>query len=465
MIKVLLKGLGFIVVAAVVVAVGWRQFLFDEAALRKQISEQAAQHGVQLEIGQPLSIALFPQLAVEIQEAQLQGVTAEPIEVALLRFTVELFPLLQQRLALTELVATVDGAQWRGDAMLQQQGVGRVVRFKLQGDYLDLDRYLPRSAQGEVVDPIAGSAVGVVQLPLEPLRALDLQGEVILDQLKVANATLTDIKTVLRAQEGVVTVGPITAQLYGGVYRGTMQADVRTDTPRITLDESLQGSQLQPLLSDVAAIDSVHGVALLDGTLTAEGVAPRQLLKTMGGDAKLVISEGKIVGFNLHRLIRQARAAIEGKALSATELDREPNETTIRDLKASLHIREGQLVSDDLHAESGGMVLSGSGSVDLATQKIDYRLVAQVNQQLSPTQQAIFGKLAGHSFPVEIGGTVERPRLKVDLEAVLKRSLQKRLKQKFGEKLEQFMGQPQGEGSSSEAQLKKSLGNILQKLF
>lgn len=462
MIKTVLKGVGLLVVAIVIVVVGWKQFFFDEAALRQQINQQAADQGLQLEIGQPLSIALFPQLNVEVREAQLQGATPEPVEIALLRFSVELFPLLQQRLELTELTATVDGAQWRGDAILQPQGVGGTVRFNLQGDQLNLDRYLPRSAQGEAIDPVAGAAVGVVQLPLEPLRALDLEGQLSLGKLTIANATVTDIHTVLQAKEGIVTLGPSTASLYGGAYRGTMRADVRTDLPHITLEESLQGSQLQPLLSDVVDISSIHGTALLDGTLTAEGVVPEQLMKSMNGDAKLEVSGGKIVGFNLNRLIRQARAAIEGKALPA---DREPNETAVSDLKATLHIRDGQVVSDDLRAESGGMVLSGSGSVDLASRRIDYRLVAQVDEQLSADQQAIFGKLAGHSFPVEIGGMVDQPRVKVDLDEVLKRSLQKKLKQKFGEKLEQFMGQPQGSASSTEEQLKKNLGNILQKLF
>ena len=462
MVKAILKGVGILVLTITVVVVGWKQFLFDEAALRQQIIQQAADHGYPLEIHQPLAISLFPQLVVEIREAQLQGTTPHPIEMDLLQFSVALFPLLKQELELTELVAMVDGTQWWGEASVQRKG--EFVRFTLQGDRLNLDRYLPEGSTA--VDPVAGSAAGVVQLPLKPLRALDLEGQVSVGRLHISALEVSDVVATIQAREGVVTIDPMRAVLYGGEYSGTMAADVSQSVPQIHVEELLQQVDLAQLLTALADIHQLQGRLTLQGTLEASGVEPKQLLGSLDGRARLQLDDGVLAGFNLNRVIRQTQALIEGRSMP---IGQEPNETRFKDLSASVVVEQGRLQSDDLKVEMWGMVLQGEGEMDLLTQQLDYRLRAQVDQNLSVAQQRLYGKLAGQSFPVEIKGALASPVVKVDLDQLLKQNLHRRLQQKLGDKLQQFIspaeGGESGSNPSPEEQLKKGVGELLQKLF
>jgi AsmA protein len=470
----ILKGFVLVVVGLVAALAGWKIFLFDEAALRQQITAAAQQQGIALEIRQPVALSLLPQITVEMDGVVLQGVTPQAVEINGVQLEVALLPLLQQELRLEPFRAVVDGAQWRGSATLQRMEKGQRVRFELHGDQLQLERYLPPAQQGVVADPLAGSAVGVVQLPLEPLRALDLEGRITLARLHYAAAEVTNIETVVEARDGLITVGPLTAALYGGGYHGLMQADLRGEEPTFSLDESLSGSDLGALLRLAFGVDAVRGTVSLDGKLQASGLAPEALLRTLDGDARLQVGNGAIEGVNLQRVIRQAQALIEGKPVPQ---ESGPNETRFSDLSASVVVQQGRLQSDDLNIHAGAVTLTGGGWVDLASQQLEYRLIAAVAEELTTEQQAIYGRLAGKSFPVEVAGQLEKPRIRVDLDEVLKQELGRKLQQKLGEKLQRFVQpqeqsqkQPQdgaegGSNGSTEEQLKRNFGNMLQKLF
>lgn len=473
MVLSLLKWLGIVVVGAVLAVVSWKNFLFDEAQLRQQISEQVKLNsGLALEIRQPLELELFPSLSLQGREMVLQTEKPQPIVIERLDLEIALSPLLNQQLVVRRLEADVDGAHWSGSAMLQPQGASGIVRFNLQGDQLDLDRYLPASSKGEAVDPVAGSAVGVVQLPLQPLRDLDLDGEVTLGQLRVAGAEVTELKLKLHAKEGVVTVGPLFGALYGGEYRGTNVVDVRKESPLIELDESLQGVDLGPLLQALGGVDALRGTLLAKGNIQAVGTTQKQIVESLDGHAKVQVNDGALIGFNLRRTIRQARALIEGKPLPA---DHEPNETRFDELEASVRVEQGRVTSDDLKIETDVMTLTGSGWVEISSQQVSYQLVAKIADQLSADQQSELGKLAGQSFPIHITGSLSKPRVKADLDEILKQGLQQKLKEKIGGKLQQFLGQPKVEegqptdgqkrAPSQEEQLKQNFGNMLQKLF
>ncbi len=461
MVGMILKGVGAVVAILVLVVLGWKAFLFDEAALREEIRRQAAAQGYNLQIQQPLQVSLLPQPELMLDGVVLEGATLQPVEVNALELKLAWAPLLSKKLEVTHFEAVVDGARWVGSVALQPRGSAGVVRFMLEGEQLDLDRYLPKSAGQEVADPVAGSAAGIVQLPLQPLRELDLEGEIKIGVLRVAGAEVTKVATRFHAKDGVISVGPMDAALYQGGYQGTMQADVRTDTPQVVVEETLQGVALAPLLQAVAELDVLRGRLELSGKFSSSGTDPKILLEQLNGDASIAVTEGVLVGINLTESIAQARALIQGKPVPPS---REPKETPFRDLQASIRIEQGRINSRDMKMESGGMVLSGSGWLELATQKIDYRMVAKVNESLTAEQQRLLGDLAGRSFPVEIRGTLTHPEPNVDLEEILKRGLEQKLKEKVGNKLQQLMGQPsrqEGGGNDSRQQLDK----FLKKLF
>ena len=472
MVQALFKWLVIALFSVVVLVAGWKTFLFDEAALRQQISEEVKlSSGHALEINQPLELSLLPILSLATDEIRLKRKGQPEVVVEGLYAEIAMMPLLSQQLVLSQLQAKVDGALWQGSARAEPQGESARVRFDLQGEQLDLDRYLPKSEQGAAADPVAGSAAGIVQLPLEPLRALDLQGQIRLGKLLMAGAEITDITLKMRAKEGVIDVGPMDAQLYGGDYKSSMQADLQGALPKVSLDESLQEVDLGSLVRAGSEVESIRGQLFATAQLSATGVETGALIESLNGNVKVVVKEGAIIGFNLNRVIRQGKALIEGKAPAE---DNEPNETRFDDLKASLRVEQGRLTTKDLMIETSVMVLNGAGWIELSSQMVDYRLTAQVHEEMEKLRGSGLEKFAGQSFPIEIKGLLSEPKIKADIKEIVKASLRKKLQDKIGAKMKQLLGKHQQEESGNGAQsatespkeqLKKNFGNMLQKLF
>jgi len=348
---------------------------------------------------------------------------------------------------------TLDQTTLQGNASLQQ-GEKMVVRFDLQGDQLNLDRYLPKEVSGGVVDPVAGSAAGVVQLPVQFLRQLDLLGDIRLDQFKVSGAQATAVAFQLKAQNGRVDVGPLTASLYDGSYRGTVTVDVSgSEQPGLAMEEVLSNVDLGQLVAEMASVDAVRGHFSADGKMTAVGLSKDEIMKSLSGAAIINVTEGAFKGVNIPRLIRQARALIGGKPLPS---DSEPNETPFSDLKASVRAKDGKLVSDSLAIDTPVMRLTGKGWYALLTEEIEYRLTATVAKDLPKELMVGLEGLEGKPFPIIIHGSIRDPKVKVDLEG----ELQERIKQKIGDFLDG--GGEQNEGVEN---LKKGFGGMLKKLF
>ncbi len=469
----LLKWIGGVVVLVVLsVFIGF-QLLFDEAEIRQQLKSEAQKQGLTLEIDQPLRVSLFPSLQVGVEGVVLHANPEKGTpRVGLERLQLQLgwMPLLDKRLELEKIEATIDGANWNGSGSAQLVGNMQVARLKLHGDHLNVDRYLPAEAKGQAVDPVAGSAAGVTQLPVEPLRALDIQSEITLGKLEMAGATITDVAMEATVLQGKITVGPLNAKLYNGTYFSQMEADLSVEPAVLKLDEKLDGVALGALLQDMRGIDAFRGSLSAKGVLQAKGLDKQSLMRTLDGSAELQVNEGVLVGVNIQRLIRQGVALIEGKA---PPQDNEPNETRFSDLKTSVTIHEGRMQSKELVMNMPFLTLTGAGWLELDTMQIDYRLNARVDEQIPEGVEAL-KKLAGKEFPVSIQGVLDDPKVKLELEEILKAGLQEKIRNKIGDKLNQFLkpqnessepGEEGGQQRSPEEQIKKQFGNILKGLF
>ncbi|MGH8584836.1 MAG: AsmA family protein, partial [Gammaproteobacteria bacterium] len=140
----------------------------------------------------------------------------------------------------------------------------QALRFKLMVDAVDFDRYLPPPPAGAPRSPAKaatpGAAAGAAaKLPVDMLRALDVHGGLGVGKLKASNLELQNVVLNIDARDGNLRMSPLGAALYGGRYQGNVGLDVRGQEPRVSLDESLSGVQIEPLLTDL------HGEARLKG--------------------------------------------------------------------------------------------------------------------------------------------------------------------------------------------------------
>ena len=335
---------------------------------------------------------------------------------------------------------------------------GPSARFELQIDQLDLDRYLPPErasppdpaataeasppSSGPVAGGPAAASVAVAGVPVELLRGLDLEGQVRVDGLKVANLRAIDVGLTLKGRGGVLTLDPAEATLYQGSYRGRSRLDVRGDEPRIALEEQLSRVQTEPLLKDLLGQGRLRGVADVTTRLELSGRDRAAMRQSLTGDGRFSVREGAIEGVDLARLIRQARAVFEGRPPPA---EAGPAETAFTEIRGTVQIADGVARSEDLQGSSPLLRVEGTGTADLVREELDAQLTAHVvGAPQDPAGGDLTG-LQGLAVPVAVNGPFEKLSYKVQLDEVLKDQATEDLRQKAEEAIDKKLGGETGE--------------------
>jgi len=360
-----------------------------------------------------------------------------------------------QHFAATALTAHLDETTFNGDFKVKSFDAPAIT-FTLALDQIDVDRYLPpeSSSDGDssVEDKQAktpgtkgkkgtGKASAKSgELPLESLRQLDLNGKMTIGQLKAFNLRSRDVEIHIKADDGVLKISPLKAQLYDGVAAVDLKLDVRKDTPRVSVKESLTGVQAGPLLKDLTGDDPILGTATVKADLKGVGSNADEILKTLQGTAKFSFKEGAINGVNIAALIREAQATLGGKPAPKQE---QPNRTDFALLRGSATVKKGLVKNDDLLMKSPLLRIDGAGEVSLPKETIDYTLTTKFVGSLEGQGGKGKKKLKGVSIPVHVAGTFSNPTYTPDLAAVAsdaaKAEVDKRLK-KEQKKLEKKLG-------------------------
>ena len=293
----------------------------------------------------------------------------------------------------------------------------QALRYKLAIDAIDADRYMsPAVEEAAPATPGEAGAAAATEIPLDTLRALNLEGMTTIGQLKVSNLKLSDISHTLSAKQGLIKMHPITAKLYGGQYSGNVLLDARGEQLTVSVDESLQTINAGPLLKDFMDTDILSGVGTLQAKLTATGQTPDDITKTLNGNVGFSFANGAVNGFNLAQLIRKAKAKLKGQALSPED---ELRSTDFSELTGTLNIKNGLIDNPDLSAKSPFFRIEGNGQANLVSQELDYLVKAVIVGTPEGQEGKELTDLKGLNLPVHLKGSFLEPDWSLDWSKVL----------------------------------------------
>lgn len=305
----------------------------------------------------------------------------------------------------------------------------RALRFDLSADGIDLDRYLPPGQRPAAVSPGAGAAGA----GSSALNALTAAGRLRIGQLTAAGLRLSELDLTLDADGGLLRLEPLSANLYGGRYTGKAQLDARRSPARLSLDESLQGVQLAPLLRDLTGKEErISGRADVRARLQADADSADSLKRSLAGQADIRIADGAVKGVNVAQLMREASARLRGQPAPGAG---GPNETDFTALTATLRIAAGVVRNDDLDLRSPLLRIGGNGSASLLSETIDYRLRASLVATLTGQGGEDLGNLRGVTVPIRITGPFAEPAFALDIEALVTDGLRDRAREKVEERI------------------------------
>lgn len=276
------------------------------------------------------------------------------------------------------------------------------IALKLNGDSLNVDRYLPPKSEassgdskgndksnddtGQADSAKTASSENSGQaaeesdlLPLETLRGLALDINFGLKELVASNLTINDIKSTVTADKGLIKVKEVSGKLYYGDFDLSATLDARSDNPTWKIKERANGIETLPLLTDLADVKMLSGAVNLTADITTQGNRISKLRENAKGQVDFNLAKGKFRNINLTQMACQGIALANQDSLSKNDWN---DETPFDDMSGTLKIDGNTLTNTNLTAALAGMDLSGDGDINMATNKLDYeaglRIVGEV---------------------------------------------------------------------------------------
>jgi len=332
----------------------------------------------------------------------------------------------QQRLTLDSMALSLN--EFQVDGQVQVSNFAKpALRFDLATENIDVDALLDTPAAGDTAAAPAateststaagGSSEDVqIELPMQVLRDLDIDGSFKIGQMKVQNLRMNDVDTKLTAKNGKVSLKPVTLNTYDGTVEAAVVIDVNADKPKYGVSKTIQGVQVGDLLKDYSGKAAISGLLNAKANLTTRGEWLSKLKQNSNGTMQLEFLDGAINGFNLRQSIDTAKAKFSGKDAPSDETLK----TDFSSLTISGVIRNGVFSSDDLDLQAPLLRVGGEGSANLNSEMVDYLVNAKLVGTIEGQQGKSGDQLAGLEIPVRIKSPFDNPEIDVQLEEMLK---------------------------------------------
>lgn len=321
----------------------------------------------------------------------------------------------------------------------------KALRFDLNVDRINADRYLAPETQEQ---PKSGGEEPPTEIPVDMLRTLNARGQLMIAEAIFAGMKFTKLRLGVNAREGQVRFNPAEASMYGGTYRGDVGIDATGNVARVSLDEHVSGVDFAPLFKDLFETNRVSGKGSANMKLSGTGRTTDDIVKTLDGNVDFNVKDGALEGADLWYEIRRARALLRQQPIPERT---GPARTTFTALTGTGVMNDGVLKNDDLNIAMQFLKVTGQGTVDIPRNALDYRMVATVLRiPAEGADTAGMQDMVNAQIPVLVTGPLTDPKVRPDVEGLLKSQAKERL-DKERQKLEE--------------EAKKKLGDKLKDIF
>ena len=305
------------------------------------------------------------------------------------------------------------------------------IRFQLDLDTFDLDRYLPLAAATETGGEVpagggtaAAKADGAVAGKEAPapapvdytfLRRLVLDGRIGIQHLKAHGMTFDHVAIPIAARGGKISISPLTLDLYQGKLNANTHLDVGKKSPVGNLSLTTRSVQVGPLLMDATQKSFLEGALDADVAVNFTGDTPDAIKSGLNGKGTLLFTDGAIVGVDFAGMVRNVTAK-----LGMTEETETRPRTDFAELKVPFTLTRGVLEAQGIALASPLIRLGAGGKADLVQETLDFKVAPKFVATLKG--QGDTGEHTGLTVPVRVTGTFDTPKFRPDMEEILNTS-------------------------------------------
>lgn len=237
----------------------------------------------------------------------------------------------------------------------------------------------------------------------------------------------SDLAATLALVPGRVTISPMSVRTFGGRFAGRIDVDTGGGTPDLKLSGRLDGADVAALMKASESPGGITGTLAAHVSLEASGADPGAVVRTARGSIDAAITDGHIPGLDMVRTIVLAF----GKPSGAPP---EGSGSAFSRLGGRFSLARGVLSSDDIAMASRDFDMAGRGTLQLATGAVSARANVVLSEDLTRQAGTDLRRYAQEDgrvvVPAEIGGTLQRPAVSLDLASATKRALENELRRR-----------------------------------
>lgn len=265
------------------------------------------------------------------------------------------------------------------------------LRYELAAEQFNIDHYLPAVAEDVVSDKSAAAAAGEekpaaanvvasdddkIELPIEMMRKLDLQGNLRIASLRIKTHDVKRFVMSVKAQKGQIVISPLLMQVLEGTVASKVRMNVQNKIPAYTFNMDVKqlrlGPVVNPMLKEAMEDEpiSIKGAANLLVDIRANGETVRQLKKSSLGQIVLDMKDTEVNDFDPEHYMRKAVAGyVQSKGLNLSKAiisEYKAKQKTVFDvIHGTVNLAKGKATTNDFIMRSPQVLVTADGHVDI----------------------------------------------------------------------------------------------------
>jgi AsmA protein len=395
-------------------------------------------------------------------------VTADPSALSRVAFSAEA-AVGETAILLRSMSLTLDDTTMTGQLSypLAEDGL---IEFDLAADSINVDAYMAPADETSVAED---TDTGDIEIPVDMIRALQARGKVTLQRATLSGMLFENMELGIDSANGNLRLHPVSAELFDGTYSGDVRIDASGNAPTISVNEKIQGVSLTPLARSMFDQENLSGTIAGSFELRGTGQTLSDIRSDLDGSMAFELADGAWEGTDVWYQLRSARALFRKEPPPER---RNPPRTEFSSVIATGTVTDGIFRNDDLLAELPFLQLTGNGRVDLVKAEIDYSMQARVLERPEFVDGASDSELSDFTeavIPLKIGGSLNSPSIRPDIDGMLKAEVKKVVEEKRDELkdrlMEKLLGSDEQDRGDDEAatddKQEEELEDRLKKLF
>jgi len=294
--------------------------------------------------------------------------TAPGVNVAALKGE---FTFAKRNLAFEQAKLTIDGNEGGGTLALNLAGERPTIEGTLAFSALELAPYLDAARSQAYVFDRHTASWSAWDLSFPTIRQLDADLRLSAAKVTVHGYAFGRAAATIAVHDGKLLADIAELELPAGTASAQVTADVHDLVPRYGLRARIKDLDAGPAAAALFGSALFAGRSNLDVQLAASGRTPAELLRGLSGTAALAALEGGRLALDL-KALRAAAKGAQGTAAALTS-----GQTSVERVEVEAHIQDGVLRTQTALARSGSSGVAAIGSVDLADQTLDLRLITK----------------------------------------------------------------------------------------